>query len=146
MKHRFNVKKTVAVVMATVCLLGATTGCGKESTSSGEKDSKSVTITNVSYDPTRELYKEYNELFQKHYKEETGVDVEVVQSHGGSGSQARSVLEGNDADEVTLALAHDITSIEEAGMIEEGWLDEFEGNSSQYTSNIVFVVRSGNEK
>ena len=73
-------------------------------------------------------------------------EIELVQSHGGSGSQARSVIEGNDADVVTLALAHDITAIEEAGLIEEGWMDEFEKNSSPYTSTIVFLVHSGNEK
>ena len=105
-----------------------------------------VYLTNVSYDPTREFYQQYNELFAEYYYEETGITVEVTQSHGGSGSQARSVIEGNDADVVTLALAHDITLIEEAGMIEEGWIDEFDSNSSPYTSTIVFLVRSGNEK
>jgi len=105
-----------------------------------------VTITNVSYDPTREFYAAYNELFSDYYKNETGVDVEVIQSHGGSGSQARSVIEGADADVVTLALAHDITLIENEGLIEPGWIDEFEDNSSPYTSTIVFLVRAGNDK
>lgn len=135
-------KKTVAFSLALTLALGSLTACG----SSDDSSDDTVTITNVSYDPTRELYAEYNEAFKEYYKEETGVDVEIVQSHGGSGSQARSVIEGNDADVVTLALAHDITSIEEAGMIDEGWIDEFEGNSSPYTSTIVFLVRSGNEK
>lgn len=142
--RRLSWKKSVAMVMSSVCLLGGLTGCGSESGSS--KDSNKVTITNVSYDPTRELYEEYNEVFKQYYKEQTGKEVEVVQSHGGSGSQARSVIEGNDADVVTLALAHDITSVEEAGLIDEGWIDEFAGNSSPYTSTIVFLVRSGNEK
>ena len=105
-----------------------------------------VTLTNVSYDPTRELYAAYNELFESHYLEETGLEAEVIQSHGGSGSQARSVIEGADADVVTLALEHDITLVENAGLIESGWIDEFEGHSSPYTSTIVFLVRSGNEK
>ncbi len=116
------------------------------SSDSSNSPGESVTITNVSYDPTREFYVAYNELFQNYYKEEAGVDVEVVQSHGGSGSQARSVIEGNEADVVTLALAHDITLIEEAGMIEPDWIDEFPDNSSPYTSTIVFLVREGNEK
>ncbi len=110
------------------------------------ESSGSVTITNVSYDPTREFYAAYNELFEDYYKNEAGVDVEVVQSHGGSGSQARSVIEGADADVVTLALAHDITLIEQNDLIEPGWIDEFPDNSSPYTSTIVFLVREGNEK
>lgn len=103
-----------------------------------------LTLTNVSYDPTRELYAAYNQLFADYYLAETGQEVELIQSHGGSGSQARSVIEGAEADVVTLALAHDITLIEEAGLIEPGWLDEFSGNSSPYTSTIVFLVRAGN--
>lgn len=127
-------------------------GCGSssaedalESVENGS-ESESIEITNVSYDPTREFYEAYNEIFADYYLEETGLSVEVIQSHGGSGSQARSVIEGNDADVVTLALAHDITLIENAGMIEEGWIDEFDNNSSPYTSTIVFLVRAGNEK
>ena len=96
-----------------------------------------MTLTNVSYDPTREFYASYNEIFAKHYKEESGIDVTVEQSHGGSGSQARSVVEGTEADVVTLALAHDITSIEEAGMIEEGWLNEFD-KTVLHTHQLLF--------
>ncbi len=110
------------------------------------ESSESVTITNVSYDPTREFYVAYDEMFSDYYLGETGVEVEVVQSHGGSGSQARSVIEGADADVVTLALAHDITLIEQNGLIEPDWIDEFPDNSSPYTSTIVFLVRAGNEK
>ncbi|PXV96058.1 sulfate transport system substrate-binding protein [Lachnotalea glycerini] len=105
-----------------------------------------VTITNVSYDPTREFYVAYNELFEKYYLDTSGYEVEVVQSHGGSGSQARSVIEGAGADVVTLALAHDITLIENARLVQSGWNNEFESNSSPYTSTIVFLVRKGNEK
>ncbi|MDR1035045.1 MAG: sulfate ABC transporter substrate-binding protein [Deltaproteobacteria bacterium] len=105
-----------------------------------------VEVTNVSYDPTRELYDEYNKAFVTYYKGKKGDDVEVVQSHGGSSKQARTVIEGNEADVVTLALAIDITAIEEAGLIKPGWQSEFPGNSSPYTSTIVFLVRKGNPK
>ncbi|MBR3391977.1 MAG: sulfate ABC transporter substrate-binding protein [Firmicutes bacterium] len=110
----------------------------------GEEESEVRTLTNVSYDPTRELYAAYNQLFAEHYLAETGEEVELIQSHGGSGSQARTVIEGAEADVVTLALAHDITLIEEAGLIEPGWLSEFSENSSPYTSTIVFLVRKDN--
>lgn len=121
------------------------TGCGDSSISSSKGESD-FELLNVSYDPTREFYAKYNELFSAHWEEETGEKVNVTQSHGGSGSQARSVIEGNEADVVTLALAHDIMMIEEAGMIESGWLEEYDKSSSPYTSTIVFLVRKGNEK
>ena len=133
-------KKLLALGMTFVMAFGLT-ACG-----SGGESSDGLKITNVSYDPTRELYAEYNEAFIKHYKEQKGKDIEVVQSHGGSGKQARSVVEGADADVVTLALEHDITLIEEAGMIDSGWLSEFDLDSSPYTSTIVFLVRKGNPK
>ena len=141
MKKRKNfIRKITLFAMTGAVMASSLIGCGNE------KADETITFTNVSYDPTREFYAAYNELFAEHYKEETGNDIELVQSHGGSGSQARSVIEGNDADVVTLALAHDITSIEEAGMIEAGWMNEFDRNSSPYTSTIVFLVHSGNEK
>lgn len=151
MKRRTTVRKFGAIVLSMSLVISGLTGCGSkggtdESSSGSGTNDETITITNVSYDPTRELYEAYNPIFKKYYEEKTGKTVEVEQSHGGSGSQARSVTEGNDADVVTLALAHDITLIEEAGMIESGWLDEFEGNSSPYTSTIVFLVRKGNEK
>lgn len=140
---------------ANVCLLrvllpitlaaGVMTGCGSESGNAADNGAM-VELLNVSYDPTRELYVAYNDLFSEYWQERTGQEVTITQSHGGSGSQARSVIEGNEADVVTLALAHDITAIEEAGLIEEGWMEEFAGNSSPYTSTIVFLVRKGNEK
>ena len=146
-------RKAAALFLGGILAAGLLTGCGSSSDESDSAESESaaadgetVYITNVSYDPTREFYEAYNELFAEYYYEETGMTVEVTQSHGGSGSQARSVIEGNDADVVTLALAHDITLIEEEGMIDEGWIDEFDGNSSPYTSTIVFLVRAGNEK
>ncbi len=138
-------KNWMPVVILIMALAAASmlVSCGG---SGGEQNDGVTKITNVSYDPTRELYAAYNEWFCVSYEEETGNKVEVVQSHGGSGSQARSVVEGSDADVVTLALAHDITLIEQAGLIQAGWLDEFEGQSSPYTSTIVFLVRKGNEK
>ena len=144
-----NKRILTSIVLIAALVLALTSGCGSDSGSSdSETDSnaETVSITNVSYDPTREFYAAYNEIFAAWYLEQTGTSVEIVQSHGGSGSQARSVIEGSEADVVTLALAHDITLIEEAGMIEEGWIDEFDSNSSPYTSTIVFLVRSGNEK
>ena len=144
------VTKVVALGMTAMMLTGTLTGCGGDSdgnsASGSGSEAETLTMTNVSYDPTREFYAAYNEIFVNYYKEKTGKTVEVTQSHGGSGSQARSVIEGNEADVVTLALAHDITLIEEAGLINSGWLSEFEGNSAPYTSSIVFLVRKGNEK
>lgn len=105
-----------------------------------------VEITNVSYDPTRELYEQYNKIFAEHWKEQTGQDVEVTQSHGGSGKQALEVANGLEADVVTLALEYDVNAVEDAGLIEDGWIDEFPNDSSPYTSTIVFLVRKGNPK
>ena len=107
---------------------------------------KTVSITNVSYDPTREMFEQYNKIFEEHWKEKTGEDVEVTQSHGGSGKQALEVANGLDADVVTLALEYDIESIENAGLIETGWQDKFDNESSPYTSTIVFLVKKGNPK
>lgn len=135
-------KKNVLLVGAFILTMGVLTGCRN----SNDASSNVIEITNVSYDPTREFYEAYNAEFAKYWIEKTGQDVEVIQSHGGSGKQARSVIEGNEADVVTLALSHDINVIEEAGMIESGWMEEFDKNSSPYTSTIVFLVRKGNEK
>jgi len=103
-------------------------------------------LTNVSYDPTRELYRKYNELFTQHWKAETGRDVTITVTHGGSGSQTRTVIDGLPADVVTMPLAGDILAIENAGLIEPGWQQEFPLNSSPYLSTIVFLVRTGNPK
>lgn len=103
-----------------------------------------LTITNVSYDPTREFYEEYNKVFADYYMAEYGKQIKVIQSHGGSGSQARSVVEGCNADVVTLALEHDISLIENTGLIDAGWKDEYDKDSAPYTSTIVFLVRKGN--
>lgn len=139
--------KLIALLLTTVVAAGTVlTGCSGQNKETASKDAKEITITNVSYDPTREFYAAYDELFQKHWQKEKGQTVKVTASHGGSGSQARSVIEGNEADVATLALAHDITAIQDAGLIEDGWMDEFDKDSSPYTSTIVFLVRKGNDK
>lgn len=107
---------------------------------------KDVNLLNVSYDPTRELYAEYNKLFASYWKSKTGDEVRVNQSHGGSGKQARSVIDGLEADIVTLALAYDIDIIASKGLISRDWLKSLPNNSTPYTSTIVFVVRKGNPK
>ncbi|PUE30926.1 sulfate transporter subunit [Limnohabitans sp. Jir61] len=106
-----------------------------------------VTLLNVSYDPTRELYSEFNAAFAKHWKAQTGQDVTIKQSHSGSGKQARSVIDGIDADVVTLALAGDIDALyKNGGLIPQDWQKRLPHNSSPYTSTIVLVVRQGNPK
>jgi sulfate/thiosulfate-binding protein len=106
-----------------------------------------VTLLNVSYDPTREFYTEFNAAFAKHWKETKGADVEIKQSHGGSGKQARAVIDGLEADVVTLALAYDIDALhEKANLIPADWQKRLPNNSSPYTSTIVFLVRKGNPK
>ncbi len=106
-----------------------------------------LTLLNVSYDPTRELYQDFNAAFSKYWKGKTGVDVVVKQSHGGSGKQARSVIDGLQADVVTLALAYDIDAIaEKAGLLPKNWQSRLPNNSAPYTSTIVFLVRKGNPK
>lgn len=145
-------KRKNIVLLGLAAVLGVTTlfGCGSASDTTNEKENTesadSVSITNVSYDPTRELYEQYNKLFVKHWKEEKGQEVEITQSHGGSGKQALEVANGLEADVVTLALEYDVEAIQNAGLIEEGWVDEFPDDSSPYTSTIVFLVRKGNPK
>jgi sulfate/thiosulfate-binding protein len=107
----------------------------------------SAALLNVSYDPTRELYSEFNGAFIKHWKAKTGQDIAVKQSHGGSGKQARSVIDGIDADVVTLALAGDVDALHKYGaLIPKDWQKRLPHNSSPYTSTIVLVVRQGNPK
>src|SRR5438876_7005062 len=105
-----------------------------------------VTLLNVSYDPTRELYADFNKAFAAAYQKETGKSVEIKQSHGGSGSQARSVIDGLQADIVTLALAYDIDAIAGKGLVAADWQKRLPLNASPYTSTIVFLVRKGNPK
>src|SRR6202171_4764040 len=105
-----------------------------------------VTLLNVSYDPTRELYVDFNKAFASAYQKETGKSVEIKQSHGGSGSQARAVIDGLQADVVTLALAYDVDAIAAKGLIPADWQKRLPLNASPYTSTIVFLVRKGNPK
>ena len=104
------------------------------------------TLLNVSYDPTRELYQDVNKSFADYWKKKTGENVNFRQSHGGSGKQARAVLDGLDADVVTLALAYDIDILSEKNLIPANWQQRLKNNSSPYTSAIVFLVRKGNPK
>ncbi|WP_157669791.1 sulfate ABC transporter substrate-binding protein [Chitinibacter sp. GC72] len=114
---------------------------------SGTSLAASIELLNVSYDPTRELYQEYNKAFAKHWKAKTGDDVTVRQSHGGSGKQGRSVIDGLEADVVTLALAYDIDELAEKGkLLSPDWQKKLPNNASPYTSTIVFLVRKGNPK
>jgi sulfate/thiosulfate-binding protein len=105
-----------------------------------------VTLLNVSYDPTRELYQDFNQAFARQWKAKTGDNVTIKQSHGGSGKQARSVIDGLSADVVTLALAYDVDEIAQRGLTAQDWQKRLPHNSSPYTSTIVFLVRKGNPK
>ena len=134
-----NICKKMILLSFCMILMVSMEGCGN-------KRKENLTITNVSYDPTREFYEKYNKDFIKYYKDKYGKKVEVIQSHGGSGSQARSVVEGSNGDVVTLALEHDISLIEQTGLINKGWQKRFSNDSAPYTSTIVFLVRKGNEK
>jgi sulfate transport system substrate-binding protein len=123
-----------ALGSAPAFALGA---CGRES-----KD----TLLNVSYDPTRAFYRDFNRAFAARWKQRSGVDIRIKQSHGGSGKQARGVIDGLEADVVTLALAYDIDAIAKTGLIAPDWQRRLPHNSSPYTSTIVFLVRKGNPK
>ncbi|MCG3723430.1 sulfate ABC transporter substrate-binding protein [Vibrio cincinnatiensis] len=112
----------------------------------GNAAAKDIVLLNVSYDPTRELYQQYNASFTQYWKEKTGQTVTVRQSHGGSGRQAVSVMNGIEADVVTLALAYDIDAIANVGRVDPSWLNRLPHNSAPYTSTIVFLVRKGNPK
>lgn len=150
-------KKRIISLLAVATLgVGLLAGCGntEDTAAGGDTPSASdetsstdpVEITNVSYDPTRELYAAYNELFADYWLDETGQEVTITQSHGGSGKQALEVANGLEADVVTLALEGDVDAVKDAGLIEDGYTSEFENDSAPYTSSIVFLVRSGNPK
>jgi sulfate/thiosulfate transport system substrate-binding protein len=132
----------VQVLIRAVLLLAMTVGLGASA-----QAQKNVTLLNVSYDPTRELYQEFNAAFAKYWQGKTGEVVTVNQSHGGSGKQARAVIDGLEADVVTLALAYDIDEIhQKAKRIPADWQKRLADNSSPYTSTIVLLVRKGNPK
>jgi len=128
-------------------LLGTVAAASLVAATAGSAFAQTKILLNVSYDPTRELYQDYNKAFVKYWKEKTGETVAIRQSHGGSGSQARSVIDGLDADVVTLALAADINAIsEKTGKVPEDWQKRLPNNSAPYTSTIVFLLRKGNPK
>lgn len=130
-------KKSIALIAALAALSPFGTAV------SGAAD---TTLLNVSYDPTRELYQDYNTAFAKYWKDKTGDNITVNQSHGGSGKQARAVIDGQEADVVTLALAYDIDAVANSGLLATDWASHFPDNSTPYTSTIVFLVRKGNPK
>lgn len=147
-------KRTWIGLITAIIMVLFVAGCGQKTNTTSEKPKEDasaskepVELLNVSYDPTRELYQEFNQEFAKHWEEETGQKVTVQQSHGGSGKQARSVIDGLEADVVTLALAYDIDEIgNKRGIISKDWQSKLEENSTPYTSTIVFLVRKGNPK
>jgi sulfate transport system substrate-binding protein len=128
-------KLTPIVIAAVVAAFSATSTLAQ-----------GVTLLNVSYDPTRELYQDFNAAFAKYWQAKAGQAVTVQQSHGGSGKQARGVIDGLEADVVTLALAYDVDAIARQGLIDAGWQKRLPNNSAPYTSTIVFLVRKGNPK
>ncbi|HEY6485061.1 MAG TPA: sulfate ABC transporter substrate-binding protein [Candidatus Cybelea sp.] len=129
---------------ATWIVAAALTLCA--GASAGAQGQPSLTLLNVSYDPTRELYDDYNAAFSTYWKKKTGQTVSVEQSNGGSGKQARAVIDGLQADVVTLALAYDIGAISQRGLIPANWQSRLPNDSTPYTSTIVFLVRTGNPK
>jgi sulfate/thiosulfate-binding protein len=139
----------------SLALLLLLAGCSKSeakpnlgaSSAAEAKPPAAVSLLNVSYDPTRELYVEYNKSFAKFWKGKTGQEVTVKQSHGGAGKQARAVIDGLEADVVTLAIAYDIDQMQKkAALLPENWQTRLPQNSTPYTSTIVFLVRKGNPK
>jgi sulfate/thiosulfate-binding protein len=130
-------------VFAFWLILFCATGCARSCAQSQESD---ITLLNVSYDPTREFYEEFNQKFAAFWKSKTGKVVAIKQSHGGSGKQARAVLDGLEADVVTLALAFDIDAIAERKILPADWQARLPNQSAPYTSTIVFLVRAGNPK
>jgi sulfate transport system substrate-binding protein len=132
---------------AALALLPLAPACGKSGEANARGEAGSVTLLNVSYDPTRELYKSVNAAFSAAWKAKTGQTVTIEQSHGGSGKQARAVIDGLAADVVTLALAYDIDAIaEKSGLLPGDWQTRLPDRSAPYTSTVVFVVRKGNPK
>jgi sulfate/thiosulfate-binding protein len=136
--------RTRLIIPGSIALLALTAGAGA---AAAQGSGKPVSLLNVSYDPTRELYEDFNHQFATYWKGKTGQDVTIRQSHGGSGKQARSVIDGLEADVVTLALAYDIDQIaEKGGLLPGNWQSRLPDNSSPYTSTIVLLVRKGNPK
>ena len=147
--HRSRIGGVATIARAAgllALMLAGASGCGSSSNAPGG-DAKAVTLLNVSYDPTRELYRDINERFAADWQAKTGQHVTIKQSHAGSGSQARAVIDGLQADVVTLALAYDVDSIQRTGKrLGANWQTRYPDNSAPYTSTIVFLVRKGNPK
>ena len=134
-------------ILVAVALIGLATGCSKPSgMGTGGAATPSIELLNVSYDPTRELYKDINTAFAKHYLAEHGTEVAIKQSHAASGSQSRAVIDGLEADVVTLATWPDVEAIAKAGLVKADWQHRFDNASIPYHSVVVFVVRKGNPK
>jgi sulfate transport system substrate-binding protein len=140
--NRIAISRRATLLILPALLLAA---CGQKSADPAAA-TKPANLLNVSYDPTRELYAEYNAAFAKHWKEKTGQDVHIDQSHGGSGKQARAVIDGLAADVVTLALAGDVDMVAKQGLLAADWEARLADHSAPYTSTIVLLVRKGNPK
>jgi sulfate/thiosulfate transport system substrate-binding protein len=149
--------KNLRWVLIATLILSVLSACGSKNNGNSSSPASSaaaesgkvpapVQLLNVSYDPTREFYVELNKSFADYWKQKTGGTVTIKQSHGGSGSQARAVIDGLKADVVTLALGYDIDSIAAKGLLKTDWQQSLEQNSTPYTSTIVFLVRKGNPK
>lgn len=145
LKQRGLWVKRGAMLVIAVMLAFTTASCGSKGEDTPSGKGKAM-LLNVSYDPTRELYEEVNRAFAADWQRKTGTTVQIQQSHGGSGKQARSVIDGLKADVVTLALAYDIDAIAQTGLLAKDWQGRLPHNSSPYTSTIVFLVRKGNPK
>ncbi len=141
-KAGIRTRTFLAVAASAAAALLALSGCGGGSDGGGER----IRLLNISYDPTREFYREINREFASYWAEKSGQAVEVDMSHGGSGSQARTVIDGAPADVVTLALAADVNAIAKAGLIDPAWQSRLPANSAPYQSTLAFLVRSGNPK
>lgn len=141
----------LAVIFSLALSVALIGGCNspeaaKEGNQAGAKNEATTELLNVSYDPTRELYQDFNKAFSDHWQKESGNSVKINQSHGGSGKQARSVVDGLQADVVTLALGYDIDAIADAKLVDADWQKRLPNGSAPYTSTIVFLVRKGNPK
>jgi sulfate transport system substrate-binding protein len=145
-------RNVAAQTLGALLGLAVLAGCSGSNSNSSSTSSapgagaKAVTLLNVSYDPTRELYQDFNGAFKAHWKETASQDVTLEQSHGGSGKQSRAVADGLEADVVTLALGYDVDALADAGLIDAAWQKRLPNNSAPYTSTIVFLVRKGNPK
>ncbi|WLV24860.1 sulfate ABC transporter substrate-binding protein [Aciduricibacillus chroicocephali] len=147
MYKRFGKKFILIAILIVFSLITAACGNSENASNGKAKGKKTRELLNVSYDPTRELYKEFNTAFSKHWEEETGEKLTIKQSHGGSGAQGRSIIDGVNADVATLALAYDIDAIAESRkLLPDNWQEKLPENSTPYTSTIVFLVRKGNPK